>query len=130
MVLTSSFAAVGYGHGGGLPDPEPEDVAQDQGGPLAGRQQLQGGDEGQGDRLAGLDAGLGTWLLVGDALQEQVGVGLEPGDLADPPSTKSPAAADRLCVLRCDRRAICAPVPGRLALAGARRTPGACRAPW
>jgi hypothetical protein len=45
-------------HGGYLAGVETEDVAQDQDGELARRQDLQGGDERQGDRFGLLVAGL------------------------------------------------------------------------
>jgi len=65
-------------HVGRLAGAEAEHVAEDQGSALAGRQQLQSGDEGQGDRLAGLITRLGAGLAVGDAVQQEVGVGLLP----------------------------------------------------
>jgi len=48
------------------------------------RQSLQAGHEGEPDRLACLVAG--TWLvrLIGDVLEQRVGVGLEPDRLAQP----------------------------------------------
>src|SRR5215831_3035817 len=74
----------GLQHASDLAGPEPEDVAQDEHGALAGRQQLQGGHEGQRDGLGGLVAGLGAGRGVGQPLQQHVGVGLEPGHLAQP----------------------------------------------
>ena len=61
---------------------EAEDVAQDERGALTGRQQLQGGDEGQRNRLPGLVPGLRAGLAVGYAVQEDIGTGLEPDHFA------------------------------------------------
>ena len=69
---------------GYLAGAEPEDVAQDEDGALAGRQELQRGDERQRDGLAGLVPGLGAGRAVGEPLEEEVRVGLEPDHLAQP----------------------------------------------
>ena len=71
-------------HVGHLARAEPEDVAQDQDGELAGGQDLQGGHEGQRDGLGRLVAGLRSGRHVHRALEERVGIGLEPHDLAEP----------------------------------------------
>ena len=63
-------------HAGRLAGGEAEHVAQDEHGPLPGRQQLQGGDEGQRDRLAGLVPGLRVRARVGQPLEQDVRVGL------------------------------------------------------
>ena len=68
----------------GLARPESQDVPQDQHGALPWRQQLQGGDEGHRDRLGGLIPGLGAGRGVGEPLEQHVGVGLQPGHLAEP----------------------------------------------
>ena len=62
-----------------------EHVAEDQRGPLAGRQHLQGGQERQLDRLALDDDGVG--LVVGrrDLVEQPVGVGLQPRHLGERP---------------------------------------------
>ena len=51
-------------------------VAEDERGALAWGQQLQGGDEGQGDGLGGLVAGLRSGALVDEVVEQDVGVGL------------------------------------------------------
>ena len=63
---------------------ESEDVAEDEDGALTGRQQLQGGDEGQRDGFQGLKPGVGSGCTVGEPLQQDVGVRLEPERLAQP----------------------------------------------
>src|SRR5262249_38977881 len=65
--------------GGDLGRREAEHVAQDEDGYLAGRQQLQSRDEGQGDGLGLLVAGFGA---EGGG-QGRVGEGLEPDDLTE-----------------------------------------------
>ena len=56
-----------------------QDVAEDERGALAWGQQLQGGDEGQGDGLGGLVAGLRSGALVDEVVEQDVGVGFQPG---------------------------------------------------
>ena len=56
-----------------------QDVAEDERGALAWGQQLQGGDEGQGDGLGGLVAGLRSGVLVDEVVEQDVGVGFQPG---------------------------------------------------
>jgi hypothetical protein len=68
----------GVEHRRDLSGPEAQDVPQDQDGPLAGRQQLEGSHECQGDGLACLDAGIGAGRGVFHPLEEQIGVGLQP----------------------------------------------------
>jgi hypothetical protein len=63
---------------------ESEDVAQDEDSELAGRQDLKGGHEGQGDGFGLLVAGLRAERHAGDALEQGVGEWLEPDDLAEP----------------------------------------------
>ena len=63
---------------------EPQDVAQHEDGELAGRQDLAGGHEGQRDGLGQLVAGLRAGWRGGQAVEEGVGVGLQPDDLAEP----------------------------------------------
>ena len=60
---------------------ESEDVAQDEDGELAGRQDLQCRDEGQGDGFGLLVAGLRPERQVGGALEDCVRRGLQPGGL-------------------------------------------------
>ena len=69
---------------GHLAGVEPEDVAQDEHGELARRQDLQGGHEGEGDGFGLLVAGLGAGRQGGRTGQERVGVRLEPDGLAEP----------------------------------------------
>ena len=57
---------------------EAEDVAQDEHGELARRQQLQRGHERQRDRLGLLVAGLGAERHADRVVEEGVGIGLEP----------------------------------------------------
>ena len=54
---------------------ESEDVAEDEDGALTGRQQLQGGDEGQRDGFQGLKPGVRSGCAVGEPLEQDVGVG-------------------------------------------------------
>jgi hypothetical protein len=61
---------------------EAEHVTEHERGGLAGRQALYPRDEGQFDRLGGLIARLGARRGVADALEQRVGVRLQPGDLA------------------------------------------------
>jgi hypothetical protein len=63
---------------------ESEDVAQDEDGELAGRQGLEGGDEGQGDGFGLLVAGFGAERHVDSPLHEGVGKWFEPYGLAEP----------------------------------------------
>ena len=63
---------------------ESEDVAQDEDGELARRQELKGGHEGQGDGLGLLVAGLRAERHVDRTLEEGVGKWLEPDDFAEP----------------------------------------------
>ena len=72
----------GFEHDRDLLGPEPEHVAQDQDRPLPGRQELQGGDEGERDRLSRLEPRLRAWRRFREVLQQYVGVGLEPDHLA------------------------------------------------
>ena len=58
-----------------------EHVAQHQHGPLLRRHPLQAGDEGEADRLLRLVAGVGPGGAVGQALEQRVGVGLQPDRL-------------------------------------------------
>ena len=70
-----------------------EDVPQDQGGPLPRRQQLQHGEEGQGDRLL-RDHGCVRLLLGRRRLgQQPVGIGLEPGHVAHRAQRRDPPLA-------------------------------------
>ena len=62
---------------------EPEDVAQDEDGELARRQDLERGHERQGDRLGLLVPSLRPQRHVHHALEEGVGERLEPHDLAE-----------------------------------------------
>jgi hypothetical protein len=76
-------AVYGFGGGaeylGGFGGVVAQDVAEDERGALARGQQLQGGDEGQGDGLGGLVAGLRSGALVGEVAEQDVGVGFQPG---------------------------------------------------
>ena len=74
----------GAEHVGHLAGGEAEHVAQHERGGLAGRHALQAGDERQLDRLGWLVAGIGARSGVGDAVEQGVGIGLQPGDLAAP----------------------------------------------
>src|SRR5215831_5059724 len=69
-------------HARDLPGAEPENVAQDQDRPLPGRQELQGGDEGERDRLSRLIPRLRARRRFGELLQQHVGIRLEPNHLA------------------------------------------------
>jgi len=62
---------------------ESEDVAQDEDGDLARRQVLQGGHERQGDGFGLLVAGLRVSGNVGRTVGEDIGIRLEPHDLAE-----------------------------------------------
>ena len=68
-------------HAGHLAGVESEDVAQDEDGELARRQQLQGGYEGQRDGFGLLVAGLRPGRRVGGALEEGVRKRLQPDGL-------------------------------------------------
>ena len=70
-------------HPGHLARAEPEDVAQDEDGDLARRQDLQGRHERQGDGLGLLVAGLRPERDI-ERPEQGVGVRLEPHDLAEP----------------------------------------------
>ncbi len=63
---------------------ESEDVAQDEHGELARRQDLKGGHEGQGDGFGLLVAGFRAERRVDGTLEEGVGIWLEPDDFAEP----------------------------------------------
>jgi hypothetical protein len=65
-------------HAGHLGGVESEDVAQDEHGELARRQDLKGGHEGQGDCFGLLIPGLGAERHVDRTLEEGVGIWLEP----------------------------------------------------
>ena len=67
---------------GGLPRAESEHIAQQQHGALVRGEQLDGGDERQRDRLAGLVTGLGPGRLIREPLQQHVRIGLQPQHLA------------------------------------------------
>ena len=71
-------------HVGHLAGVEPEDVAQDEHGELARRQDLQRGHEGQRDGFGLLVAGLRAERHVDRTLEEGVGIRLEPHDFAEP----------------------------------------------
>src|SRR6266545_2020430 len=71
-------------HVGHLVGVESEDVAQDEHGELARRQDLKRGHEGQGDGFGLLVAGLGPERHVDRPLQEGVGIWLEPYKFAEP----------------------------------------------
>jgi hypothetical protein len=71
-------------HVGHLVGVESEDVAQDEHGELARRQDLKGGDEGQGDGFGLRIPGLGAERHVDRPLEEGVGKWLEPYELAEP----------------------------------------------
>ena len=71
-------------HVGHLARVEAEDVAQDEDGELAGRQDLEGGHEGQRDGLGLLVAGLRAERHVDRPVEQGVGTRLEPHDLAEP----------------------------------------------
>jgi hypothetical protein len=86
----------GAEHAGHLVAVEPEHVAQHERGRLAGRHALQGGDEGQFDRLGGLVAGLWARCGVGDAFEQVIGVGLQPCDLAAAGGIRGAERGDRL----------------------------------
>ena len=59
--------------------------------PLARRQRLEGGEEGQLDRLAGDERGIGLVVVGRDLVELDVGVRLEPRHLGERP----PAGARR-----------------------------------
>jgi len=61
---------------------ESEHVAQDERGALAGREQLQRGDERQRDRFQQLVPGFGPGCAVGEPFEQGIGVGLKPEHLA------------------------------------------------
>jgi hypothetical protein len=71
-------------HVGHLVRVESEDVAQDEDGELAGRQDLKGGHEGQGDGFGLLVPGLRAGRHVDRILEQSVGKWLEPYDLTEP----------------------------------------------
>ena len=70
---------------GHLAGAEPEDVVQDEDGALAGRQELQRGDERQRDGLGGRKPRPGPGRAVGEPLEEDVRAGLEPDQLVQHP---------------------------------------------
>ena len=88
-------ATRGVEHLGDLGRAVPEHVAQHQHRPLAGRDPLQAGDEGEADRLLGLVAGVGPLCPVGQPLEQGVGIGLEPDRLAAPGRLRRPGRAAR-----------------------------------
>src|SRR5215475_13104678 len=63
---------------------ESEDVAQDEDGELARRQELKRGNEGQRDGFRLLIPGLRSERPIDRTLEEGVGKGLEPYDFAEP----------------------------------------------
>jgi hypothetical protein len=63
---------------------ESEDVAQDEDGELARRQDLESGHEGQGDGFGLFVARLRAGRHVDPTLEEGVGIRLEPNDFAEP----------------------------------------------
>src|SRR5258705_11053190 len=63
---------------------ESEDVAQDEDGELARRQQLKGGHEGQRDGFGLLVAGLRADSCVDRTLQKSIGIWLGPYEFAEP----------------------------------------------
>ena len=69
----------GIEHLGDLARAVAQNVAQHEYGALARRQQLQGGDERERDGLGGLVAGLRTGRLVDEVVEQDVGVGFQPG---------------------------------------------------
>jgi hypothetical protein len=71
-------------HVGHLNGVKSEDIAQDEHGELARRQDLQRGDEGQGDGFGLLIPRFGAGRHVDRPLKEGVGIWLEPYDLAEP----------------------------------------------
>ena len=72
----------GLEHLGDLGGAEAEHVAQHEHRALLRREVLEADDERQRDRLLGLVARLRSGRVVGDALEQHVGVGLEPDRLA------------------------------------------------
>ena len=70
-------------HVGHLARTEAEDVAQDQHGDLAWRQDLQGGHECKRDRFLLVVAGLRAGRHAEGAFEEGVGIRLQPEDLAE-----------------------------------------------
>ncbi len=98
----------GVEHLGDLGGAVAEHVAEHEHRPLLRREMLEADDERQPDRLLGLIARLRSGRLVGNALQEHVGVGLEPhrlgpagrlGHLGHPLVLRA-AAARSQCVQR------------------------------
>ena len=69
---------------GGLGGVESQHVAEDEDGALAGRQQLQGGDEGERDRFHRLVPRFRTGCAVGETLEQGVRVRFEPEQVAEP----------------------------------------------
>ena len=63
---------------------ESEDVAQDEDGELAGRQDLKGGHEGQGDGFGALVAGFRADRQGDRTFEERVGIRLKPDNFAEP----------------------------------------------
>ena len=81
LLTDSTVESSMLGHLAGV---ESEDVAQDEHGELARRQDLQRGHEGQRDGFGLLVAGLRAGRRVDRTLEEGVGKRLEPYDLAEP----------------------------------------------
>ena len=71
----------GIEHLGDLLGAEAEHVAQHEHRSLLRREVLEADDERQGDRLLGLVARLGSGGFVRDAIEQRIGVGLEPDRL-------------------------------------------------
>src|SRR5215831_21361590 len=59
-----------------------EHIPQNQDRTLARRQELQRGDEGQGDGFSCLVARVRLWSAVGEPCKERVGIGFKPQDLS------------------------------------------------
>src|SRR5262249_32171936 len=70
-----------FEHLGHLAGAETEHVAQDEYGPLAWRQMLKRGYEGEPDRLAHLVTRVGPRRSVRKPFEEVVGIGFKPGRL-------------------------------------------------
>jgi hypothetical protein len=73
-----------------------EHVTQDQHGPLGAGQQLQGGDEGQGDALAPVHDGGGVGVGVGELVEQRIGVRLQPRDVERAADRAAGPAVDHL----------------------------------
>jgi hypothetical protein len=92
-------------HAGHLAGAEPEDVAQNEDGELARRQDLQGGHERQGDGFGLLVARFGAGRPVDRTLQEGVGKRLQPYDLAEAGPTRRCPPPQRRSSMACDVQA-------------------------